>query len=99
MWVLLISICVALDKTVKESKTKRIERQATTLHKCVHKTHWANATHRKWHEKKNWTTETWDWGCTQANECERMSGRKLGKQKYTQTLNESENTDEKESTL
>lgn len=35
----------------------------------------------------------------QAYECDRKNTRKLGKQKYVQTLNESENTNEKESTL
>lgn len=36
---------------------------------------------------------------THTTECEWKNERKLGKQKYTQTLNESENTNEKESTL
>lgn len=36
---------------------------------------------------------------THPPECEWKNERKLGKQKYTQTLNESENTNEKESAL
>lgn len=36
---------------------------------------------------------------TNTPECERKNERKLGKQKYTQAVNESENSNEKESTL